>query len=160
MLIFFLPTNFAFLEHISRAIQHLDTRSYIQDLTTYQTTTSRKPVQKDKRNDIHSLPLRQAKTIYIATNLLYHLLQKDFGKSQADMIKLQDMDLQLLAIKEKIATSPDSTYELHSGILYKKVQYKNKTILTLCLPELLCKEVLNKAHSSMGYHFNVTQLSG
>ena len=29
-------TNFAFLEHISRAIQHLGTRSYIRDLTSYQ----------------------------------------------------------------------------------------------------------------------------
>ena len=72
-------TNFAFLEHISRAIQHLGTRSYIQDLTTYQTTTSRKPLPENRWDDIHSLKLRQAKTIYNATNLLYHPLQKDFG---------------------------------------------------------------------------------
>ena len=103
-------TNFAFLEHISRAIQHLDTRSYIQDSTSYQTTTSKQSIPKDKLtydNDIHSLPLRQAKTIYNATNLLYHLLQKDFGKSKSDMIVLQDMDLQLLAIKKRLATNPD-----------------------------------------------------
>ena len=105
-------TNFAFLEHIARAIQHLGTRSYLQDLTSYHTTVSKKPIPTDNIDNIHDLPLRQAKTIYNATNLLDHLLQKDFGKSQSDMIVLQNMDLQLLAIKERLATNPDSTYEL------------------------------------------------
>ena len=76
------------------------------------------------------------------------------------MITLQNMDLQLLEIKRKIATNPVPTFELHSGILYKKIKHNHQTILTLCLPLLLCKEVLNKAHCSMGYHFNVTQLKG
>ena len=51
-------TNLAFLEHISRAIQHIGTRSYIKDLTSYQVTGVKKKDQPVQPDTIHELPLR------------------------------------------------------------------------------------------------------
>ena len=142
-------TNLAFLEHISKVIQHIGTRSYIKNLTAYQVTGVKKKDQPTQPDTIHELPLRQAATIFNATNLLYKLLQKDFGKSRRDMIELQNMDLSLQEIKNKMTSLP---FEIHDGILYKKNLHKD--ILVLCLPLILCKEVLNRFHSTMGFHIN------
>ena len=65
------------------------------------------------------------------------------------MESIQDSDLELQDLKGKMKQSISSGFEIHPGILYRQIKYQGKQILVLCLPYLLCKEVINKSHSTI-----------
>ena len=104
--------------------------------------------------DIFSLSDRNRNLVLQSATLIRGLLQKTFASSTADIQQLQCSDLKLRALYDK-AKEGSQNYVIISKILYKVGQHKSKI---LCVPELLCRQIVYDSHAKSGFHFKVHQL--
>ena len=83
------------------------------------------------------------------------LLQKNFSSTASDLQKLQCSDLKLRSLYDKSKAGNQPGYVIISKLLYK-LGPKDSHIL--CVPEILCKQIVADSHSRFGFHLKVHQL--
>ena len=105
-------------------------------------------------DSIHTLTDRQEKTILQSCHLLNRLLDRHFFTSKGAIVEMQNHDLDLLTIRQKLLKGQLSCFEIKNNILYKK----RGTSSLLCVPEVLLKQIIFDAHVSLNFHFNKNQL--
>ena len=85
----------------------------------------------------------------------YTVLRKNFASSSADLQQLQCSDLKLRELYDKTKLGKLKGFIIISKILYK---IGPKDFRILCVPELLCRQIVEDSHARSGFHFKTNQL--
>ena len=104
--------------------------------------------------DIFSLSDRNQHLVLQSATLIRSLLQNKFASTAADLQKLQCSDVKLRDLYEKAKEGDQKGYVIVSKNLYK---IGHKDFKILCVPELLCKQIVADSHSRFGFHFKTNQ---
>ena len=90
-----------------------------------------------------------------------YLMKNNLNISKDDMMLIQNSDMQLMKIKEKIEKNDpnlNSKFCIIQGILFKNAMVFNEIVHRLCLPDFLGREVLSKLHARNHCHLGGTNL--
>ena len=90
-----------------------------------------------------------------------YLMKQNLSISKDDMVLIQNSDLQLMRIKERIANNDQNLNDkfcIIQDILFKNSIVFNEVVHRLCLPNFLGREVLSKLHAQNHCHLGGANL--
>ena len=157
--------NFALLKYSAEAISKIAIESYKKDIQSFKARSVKNKMKKKRLisdptqihaevhsdpQDIFSLSDRNHHTVLQSATLIYGLLNRNFASTSADLQKLQCSDLKLCELYDKTKDRKQKGFIIISKILYK---IGPKDFRILCVPELLCRQIVEDSHACSGVHF-------
>ena len=120
------------------------------------TLLSEKTGVEEPRDNIFTISDRDKHTVLQSATLIHGLLRKNFSSASSDIQELQFSDLKLRSIYDRTKEGKLKNFVIISNILYKRGKDDSSI---LCMPDLLCRQIVQDSHSKSGFHFKIHQLN-